>query len=70
MRVHLPESCSEFSFPSISPATSLKEIWEVFDPTLAVNPASEFYVPRTDPKLQRLTFDLKQSKADLHAGGK
>lgn len=54
-------------FTQITPATTMLEVWEVFEPTLVVNPASEFYIPRTDPKLQRLTFDLKQSRVDLHA---
>ncbi len=61
----MDNSCGDLSFTSITPATTLEEVWEVFDPTLAVNPRSEFYVPRTDPKLQKLNFDLKQSRADL-----
>ena len=59
--------CSDFGFQSIVPATSLKEIWDVFEPTLLINPTSEFYIHRTDPKLQKLTFDLKQTRNDLHA---
>lgn len=58
--------CGDQKFPTITPATTMLEVWAVFEPTLVVDPTSEFYIPRTDPKLQKLTFDLKQSKADLH----
>lgn len=61
------DSCGNFSFAAITPATTLQEVWEVFEPTLVLNPTTEFYIPRTDPKLQKLTFDLKQTKADIHA---
>ena len=63
----MSSSCGDLSFSVITPATTLQELLEVFDPTLVVNPVSEFYVPRTDPKLQKLNFVLKQSKVDLHA---
>ncbi len=59
--------CCDFKFEQITPATSLQEIWDVFEPTLSIDPASEFYIQRTDPKLQKLTFDLKQTRNDLHA---
>jgi hypothetical protein len=59
--------CGDRTFPKITPAGTMLEVWEVFEPTLVVDPTSEFYIPRTDPKLQKLTFDLKQSKSDLHA---
>lgn len=59
--------CGDQRFSTITPAATMLEVWEVFEPTLVLNPNSEFYIPRTDPKLQKLTFDLKQSKADLHA---
>ena len=49
-------TCSDFHFPTINPATTLIEVWDVFDPTRAVDPASEFYIPRIDPKLQNLSF--------------
>ncbi|MFH0727208.1 MAG: hypothetical protein V2B19_12815 [Pseudomonadota bacterium] len=59
--------CSDFDFPPTAPATTLKEVWEVFDPMLAVDPSTNFYIPRTDPKLQNLSFKLKQMEAPLHA---
>lgn len=59
--------CSDQKFPTITPAATLLEVWKVFEPTLVVNPASEFYIQRTDTKLQKLNFDLKQSDTDLHA---
>jgi hypothetical protein len=59
--------CGDQRFPTITPAGTLLEVWKVFEPTLVVDPKSEFYIPRTDPKLRKLTFDLKQSEADLHA---
>lgn len=58
---------SQFEFPQIAPATTLDEVWEIFDPTLAIDPSSAFYIPRTDPKLQKLSWDLKKCKTDLHA---
>lgn len=60
-------TCSDFNFLTINPATTLIEVWDVFDPTRAVDPASEFYIPRIDPKLQNLSFKLKNMAADLHA---
>ncbi len=58
--------CGDQRFATITPATTMLEVWQVFEPTLVVDPTSEFYIPRTDPKLQKLTFDLKH-KANLHA---
>lgn len=58
--------CGDVKFPTITPATTLLEVWKVFEPTLVVDPTSEFYVTRTDPKLQKLNFDLRQSETDLH----
>lgn len=63
----MSNGCCDNQFRSIVPATTLKEIWEVFEPTLLIDPLSEFYIHRTDPKLQKLSFDLKQRKNDLHA---
>lgn len=63
----MSDVCADFEFQTIVPASNLNEVMEVFEPTLVINPASEFYIPRTDPRLQKLTFDLKQSKGDLHA---
>ncbi len=59
--------CNDFHFPPLTPATTLNEVWEVFDPTRAVDPTTEFYIPRIDPKLQNLAFKLKHMAADLHA---
>lgn len=63
----MSDVCCDYEFQSIVPAASLKEIWDVFEPTLLIDPTSEFYIQRTDPKLQKLTFDLKQTRSDLHA---
>lgn len=51
---------------SLAPARTLDEVWSVFDPTLAVNPNSHLYVPRTDPQLQKLRFDLLHAPEYLH----
>ncbi|GFO54847.1 hypothetical protein GMSM_18540 [Geomonas sp. Red276] len=59
--------CCDIQFRSIVPAKTLKDVWDVFEPTLLIDPRSEFYISRTDPKLQKLSFDLKQSRNDLHA---
>lgn len=50
-----------------APAKSLQEIWAIFDPTLAVDPRSKLYIPRTDPELQKLCFELKQTQDYMHA---
>jgi hypothetical protein len=48
-----------------TPAASLERIMDVFDPTLAVDPASEFYIPRRDHQIEKLGFDLKHSRTGL-----
>ncbi len=46
-------------------ATNLDELWDNFDPALAVDPESEFYVHRTDEdELGRLCFELVRVKPD------
>lgn len=55
------------TFTEISPARDLKEVWRNFDPTFVVDPASAQYIPRTDPKLDLLSFTLKASDAPVHA---
>jgi hypothetical protein len=59
--------CCDIQFRTIVPAVTLKEIWDVFEPTLLIDPRSEFYIHRTDPKLQKLSFDLKLRRNYLHA---
>ena len=61
----MTDSGDESGFASIRKASSLTEVWNVFDPTLVIDPTQGFYIPRTDPKLQKLTFDLKRSPHDL-----
>lgn len=63
----MSDACCDNEFETIIPATSLAEVWDVFEPTLLIDPRSEFYIQRTDPKLQNLTFKLKKTKSDLHA---
>lgn len=49
-------------------AESLEDFEYVFDPTLAVDPSSRFYVPRSDFKLQRLAAKLKTNQSSsFHA---
>lgn len=52
---------NQSDFITITPAKTLEEVWHNFDPTLVIDPASEQYIPRTDSKLQKLSFDLKHS---------
>ncbi len=52
---------------SLSPASSLEEIFTLFDPTLEIDPEGQFYIPRTDHDLQKLSFDLRRCPAHLHA---
>lgn len=54
------------NFITITPAQNLEEVWQNFDPTLVIDPASAQYIPRTDPELQKLSFDLKHSKHHMH----
>lgn len=54
-------------FPALTPARDLDEIWANFDPSLAVDPNSRFYVPRTDPGLNRLAFELIRSRGFQNA---
>lgn len=42
------------------PARSLEDFEATFDPTLAVDPESRFYVPRTDVRLRRMVRRLRQ----------
>jgi hypothetical protein len=49
-------------------AESLDDFEDVFDPILAVRPGSEFYVPRSDYKLQRLASKLRTNRStSFHA---
>lgn len=56
----------ELRFPT-KPATDLDSAWTIFDPIMAVDPSSEFYVPRSDIRLQQLTHQLKRSPTKIHA---
>lgn len=49
------------------PATDLSSTWEIFDPMLAVDPETPFYVPRTDHRLQQLAYELEHTEGHLHA---
>lgn len=60
-------TCGPLEFADLKPAATIEDMLDVFDPTLVVDPNSEFYIPRTDPKLAKLSFDLKRRKTDLHA---
>lgn len=51
----------------LKPAKNLEEVWVIFDPTLTLDPRTEYYVKRTDPELQKLFFDLKNSNNHVHA---
>jgi hypothetical protein len=53
--------------PVPEPAASLEEMWSIFDPTLAVDPASNLYIPRHDPQLLKLCFELKRTPHHMHA---
>jgi GTPase SAR1 family protein len=54
-------------YTTITPAKTMEDVWQNFDPTLVIDPTSEQYIPRTDPKLQKLSFDLRHSKHHIHA---
>jgi len=51
----------------LKPAKNLDEIWTIFDPTLTMDPRTEFYIERTAPELQKLFFELKHSNHNMHA---
>ncbi|MCP4115531.1 MAG: AAA family ATPase [Desulfobacteraceae bacterium] len=55
------------NFTTLTPAKTIEEVWQNFDPTLIIDPASEQYIPRTDPELQKLSFNLKHSRHHIHA---
>lgn len=46
-------------------AENLEDFEYVFDPTLAVDPSSRFYVPRSDYKLQRLASKLRTNQSSF-----
>jgi len=48
---------NQSNFTTITPAKTLNDVWQNFDPTRVIDPASEQYIPRTDPELQKLSFD-------------
>ncbi len=58
---------NNFEFPPFLPATNLKEVRINFDPTRAVDPDSEYYIPRTDPQLGMLSFELEGAHSPIHA---
>ncbi|MCP4155285.1 MAG: hypothetical protein GY757_46595, partial [bacterium] len=51
----------------LKPAKNLEEVWRIFDPTLTMDPRTEYYIQRTDPELQKLFFDLEHSEQHMHA---
>lgn len=51
---------NQSNFTTITPAKTIEAVWQDFDPTLVIDPTSEQYIPRTDPELQKLSFNLKQ----------
>ncbi|MGH2397960.1 MAG: hypothetical protein ACRDFW_13505 [bacterium] len=48
-------------------AQTLEEVWANFDPTLAVDPATQFYIARQDDRLHSLRFELMRARGDFHA---
>jgi len=51
----------------LKPARNLEATWSIFDPTLTMDPRTEYYIPRTAPELQKLFFELKRSNHYMHA---
>lgn len=49
------------------PAKTMEEVWRIFDPALTMDPRTEYYIQRTDPELQKLSFELKHSDSYTHA---
>lgn len=54
-------------YTNITPAKTLQDVWQNFDPTLIIDPDSEQYIPRIDSALQKLSFTLINSKHNIHA---
>ncbi len=48
-----------------APAANLDQALDIFDPTLAVEPGSDLYIPRNDQQIEKLLFDLKRSRSGL-----
>ena len=43
------------------PASDIKQIWRIFNPTHMISAQSSFYVQRNEHNLRKLTFDLQES---------
>jgi len=54
-------------YTKITPAKTLQDVWQNFDPTLVIDPDSKQYISRTDSALQKLSFTLINSKHHMHA---
>lgn len=63
----MTEPTSKTGFLPQEPAGSLQDIYRLFDPDLAVDPASDFYIPRSDPELQKLGRELQRRQEPMHA---
>jgi len=60
-------AADEIGFSHLERAGDLDGLWEVFDPTLMVDPASSFYVPRKEAGLNKLVFRLERITGPMHA---
>ncbi|PCI25555.1 MAG: hypothetical protein COB67_10655 [SAR324 cluster bacterium] len=60
-------STLDFQYTDLTPVKSLEEAWVSFNPNNVVDPRSEFYIPRTDPALSKLTFRLRRTQGVTHA---
>ena len=45
----------------LKPASNIKELWRIFNPTNVISSQSSFYVERTEHNLQKLSLDLEES---------
>ncbi len=50
----------------LKPAKKMEDVWTIFDPALTMDPRTEYYIQRTDPELQKLSFELKHSDNYTH----
>ena len=50
----------------LKPAKNLEETWSIFDPTLTMDPRTQYYIPRTAPELQKLFLNLRCQARILH----
>ncbi len=57
----------EIQYASITKAENLEAVWSNFDPTLVIDPDSDFYISRSDSDLRKLAFHLKNARRHTHA---